>query len=152
MFIDLWKLFGANPTKMSFSEVFTALQQGVVDGQENPIDLIYSTKFYEVQDYVTKWNYSYDPLIFGMNKKLFDSMAPADQKVIQEAANHANAYQIKLARDKEEEEIKTLKEKGMKIYFPTDEEIKAFKKTVEPIYDQYESVWGKELLQAFRGE
>src|SRR5699024_9364875 len=62
MYTDLFKVFGSDPSKMTFSEVFTALQQGSFDGQENPIDVISSYKLNEVQDYITVWTYSYDPL------------------------------------------------------------------------------------------
>lgn len=149
MYVDLWERFGANPVQMSFSELFPSLQQGVVDGQENPIDLIYSSKFNEVQKYLTMWNYSYDAIVLGMNKKTFDSLHPEDQKIIREAAAKANEYQIKLAREKETEQIKEL-EKSMEFHYPTEAEMNVFRETVKPIYEAYESVWGKELLDAFR--
>lgn len=150
MYVDLWQQLGADPTKMTFSEVFTSLQQGMIDGQENPIDVIHSAKLNEVQKYATLWNYSYDPLILGINKKLFDSLHADDQKVIQEAAARANEYQIKLAREKEAQQMDELSKAGMEFYTPTDQELETFKTAVEPIYQQYESIWGKELLDAFR--
>lgn len=150
MFVDLWQGLGADPTKMTFSEVFTSLQQNTIDGQENAIDVIHSSKLNEVQKFMTLWNYSYDPLIVGMNKKLFDSLHPHDQKIVQEAAANASAYQIQLARDKEMKQIEELKSKGMEVYEPSAEELETFKKAVEPIYDRYESVWTKELLEAFQ--
>lgn len=149
MYTDLWTMYGANPTTMTMSEVFTALQQGTVDGQENPIDVIYSSKLQEVQKHVTMWNYSYDPLILGMNKKLFDSLSDEDKKIIQTAADNANQYQIKLAREKEEEQIKELEKAGMKFYTPTEEEKASFKEVVQPIYDKYKAVWGEDLLNQF---
>jgi TRAP-type transport system periplasmic protein len=149
MYTDLWTMYGANPTTMTMSEVFTALQQGTVDGQENPIDVIYSSKLQEVQKHLTMWNYSYDPLILGMNKKLFDSLSDEDKKIIQTAADNANQYQIKLAREKEEEQIKELEKAGMKIYTPTEEEKASFKEVVQPIYDKYKAVWGEDLLNQF---
>jgi TRAP-type transport system periplasmic protein len=149
MYTDLWTMYGANPTTMTMSEVFTALQQGTVDGQENPIDVIYSSKLQEVQKHVTMWNYSYDPLILGMNKKLFDSLSDEDKKIIQTAADNANQYQIKLAREKEAEQIKELEAAGMKFYTPTEEEKASFKEVVQPIYDNYKKVWGEDLLNQF---
>jgi TRAP-type transport system periplasmic protein len=149
MYTDLWTMYGANPTTMTMSEVFTALQQGTVDGQENPIDVIYSSKLQEVQKHVTMWNYSYDPLILGMNKKLFDSLSDEDKKIIQTAADNANQYQIKLAREKEEDQIKELEKAGMKFYTPTEEEKASFKEVVQPIYDKYKAVWGEDLLNQF---
>ncbi|MDZ5471350.1 DctP family TRAP transporter solute-binding subunit [Bacillus sp. 31A1R] len=150
MYTDLWKEFGADPTTMTFSEVFTSLQQGTIDGQENPIDVIHSSKLNEVQDYITMWNYSYDPLILGMNKKKFDSLSKEDQEIIQTAAANANKYQIELAREKEEEQIAELKEAGMQFYYPTDAEIEQFKQVSKPIYESYKSVWGEDLLNAFQ--
>ncbi|MBM7703563.1 DctP family TRAP transporter solute-binding subunit [Metabacillus iocasae] len=150
MYTDLWKQFGADPTTMTFSEVFTSLQQGTIDGQENPIDVINSSKLNEVQDHITMWNYSYDPLILGMNKKKFDSLSEEDQAVIKKAAENANAYQIELAREKEEEQIAELKEAGMQFYYPTEEELAKFKQVSQPIYEQYKDVWGADLLDAFQ--
>ncbi len=150
MFTDLWKTLGANPTTMSFSEVFTSLQQGTIDGQENAIDIIYSSKLNEVQPYMTMWNYAYDPLILGMNKKLFDSLSDADIEIIQTAADNANKFQIEEARKLEAEQIKSLEEAGMQIYYPTDKELEAFKEAAQPIYDQYKEVWGADLFNAFQ--
>nr|WP_304216650.1 DctP family TRAP transporter solute-binding subunit [Fredinandcohnia onubensis] len=150
MYTDLWTTLGANPATMSFSEVFTSLQQGTIDGQENPIDVIHSSKLNEVQDYMTMWNYSYDPLVLGMNKKLFDSLSDADKKIIQTAADNANKFQIEEARKLEAEQIKALEEAGMQIYYPTDAEMEAFKEAAQPIYDQYKDIWGEELLNAFQ--
>ncbi|MED4203803.1 DctP family TRAP transporter solute-binding subunit [Neobacillus mesonae] len=150
MYTDLWRGYGADPTAMTFSEVFTALQQKTIDGQENPIDVISSSKLNEVQPYITMWNYSYDPLIFGMNKKKFDSMSKEDQEVIKEAAKNANEYQIKLAREKEAKQIEELKAAGMEFYTPTDAEMEQFKKASQPIYEKYEKEWGADLLKAFQ--
>ncbi|WP_209121030.1 DctP family TRAP transporter solute-binding subunit [Alkalihalobacillus sp. BA299] len=150
MYTDLWREFGADPTAMTFSEVFTALQQGTIDGQENPIDVIHSAQLAEVQKYITMWNYSYDPLILGINKELFDSMSEEDQEILRNAAADANAYQIQMARDKEAEQIEELKAAGMEFYEPTEADIEAFRQVVEPIYEKYESVWGADLLNTFR--
>lgn len=150
MYTDLWTEFGANPATMTFSEVFTSLQSGTIDGQENPIDVIYSSKLNEVQKYLTMWNYSYDPLVLGMNKKLFDSLSDEDKKLIQAAADNANKFQIEEARKLEAEQIKSLEESGMKLYYPTEEETKKFKEASQPIYDKYKSVWGEDLLKSFQ--
>lgn len=150
MYTDLWKEFGADPATMTFSEVFTSLQQGTIDGQENPVDVISSSKLNEVQEHMTMWNYSYDPLILGMNKKKFDSLSKEDQEIIQTAADNANKYQIELARELEEEQIKGLEKAGMKLYYPTDAEMEKFKEVSKSIYDQYKEVWGEDLLEAFQ--
>src|SRR5690625_4448987 len=150
MYTDLWRELGSDPSTMTFSEVFTALQQGTIDGQENPIDVISSSKLNEVQDYITMWNYSYDPLALGINKKLFDSLSEEDQELFTTLGQEAAEYQVEIAREKEEEQIEELKEARMNFYYPTDEEIVDFRETVQPNYDQYESIWGEDLLEAFQ--
>lgn len=149
MYTDLFRELGADPATMTWSEVFTALQQGTIDGQENPIDVIYSGKVDEVQDYITMWNYSYDPLVFGINKKLFDSMSKEDQELFKRLGKEAAEYQVQIAREKEAEQIKELEERGMKFYYPTDDEIAAFREKVQPVYDKYTDIWGADLLDAF---
>ncbi|WP_408008071.1 DctP family TRAP transporter solute-binding subunit [Pseudalkalibacillus sp. A8] len=150
MYTDLWRSFGTDPTTMTFSEVFTSLQQGTIDGQENPVDVIHSSQLNEVQNYMTVWDYSFDPLILGINKDLFDSMSKEDQQLMRDAAAEANAYQIEQAQKLETEQLKELESKGMEIYKLTEEEKAAFQKVVEPIYDEYKSIWGEELLNAFK--
>ncbi|MBU8907977.1 DctP family TRAP transporter solute-binding subunit [Desertibacillus haloalkaliphilus] len=150
MYIDLYRALGADPTSMAFAEVFTSLQQGTIDGQENPVDVIHSTRLNEVQDYLTLWNYSYDPLVLGVNKELFDSLHPADQEAMREAAEVANAYQIEITREREAELQEELESLGMEIVELDDESVAEFREAVEVIYEEYESVWGSELLETFR--
>lgn len=150
MYTDLWREFGADPTTMTFSEVFTGLQQGTIDGQENPVDVIHSSQLNEVQDYMTIWDYSFDPLILGINKELFDSMSEEDQTILKEAAADANAYQIEQAQKLEAEQLEELEASGMEIYELSEEEKEAFKELSQPIYDEYKDVWGEDLLNAFQ--
>jgi len=152
MYTDLYRELGTDPQTMTFSEVFTALQQGTIDGQENPVDVISSSKLQEVQDYMTLWNYSYDPLVLGMNKKLYDSMSAEDQELFDRLGKEAAEYQVKIAREKEEKQIADLEAAGMQIYTPTADEIAQFKEAASPIYDKYTDIWGAELLEAFQGE
>ncbi|MDV2582226.1 DctP family TRAP transporter solute-binding subunit [Alkalibacillus haloalkaliphilus] len=149
MYTDLWRELGADPSTMTFSEVFTSLQQGAIDGQENPIDVIYSSRLDEVQDYITMWNYSYDPLVLGMNQELFQSMSEEDQELFARLGQEAAEYQVELAREREAEQIEELEERGMQFYYPTEEELDAFLEEVQPIYDDFEDVWGADLLEAF---
>ncbi|MER2262245.1 MAG: DctP family TRAP transporter solute-binding subunit, partial [Psychrobacillus sp.] len=150
MYTDLYRTLGADPTTMTFSEVFTSLQQGTINGQENPIDVIHSSKLNEVQDYLTTWNYSYDPLVLGMNKKLFESMSPEDQELFTKLGKEAAEYQVKIAREKEAKQIEDLKKSGMQFYEPTEAEIAKFREAVDPVYEKYTDIWGEELLEAFQ--
>lgn len=152
MYTDLYRELGTDPQTMTFSEVFTALQQGTIDGQENPIDVIYSSKLAEVQDYITMWNYSYDPLVLGMNKKLYDSMSDADKELFDRLGKEAAEYQVEIAREKEASQIEELEAAGMQFYYPTEEELALFEEAVQPVYEKYEDIWGADLLKAFKGE
>lgn len=152
MYTDLFRELGADPTTMAFSEVFTSLQQGTIDGQENPIDVIYSSKLQEVQDYITTWNYSYDPLALGINKKLFDGMSEEDQKLFEKLGKEAAAYQVKIGRENEATQIAELKELGLQFHEPTEAELAAFTEAVQPVYEKYKDIWGQDLLDAFMNQ
>jgi len=150
MYIDLFTALGADPISMNFAEVFTALQTGSIDGQENPIDTIKTSNIHEVQKYLSIWNYSYDAIILGMNKEKFESLTEEQQKILREAAVEACEYQKQLTRELEAEQLKEFEEAGVKITEVTDEAIEGFKEKVQVVYEQYEPIMGKELIDAFR--
>ena len=149
MYISLFKAMGADPTSMSFSEVFTALQQGTVDGQENPISVIYTTKLNEVQKYMTICNYSYDPLVLGVNKKLWDSIDKDTQEIMRKAAVEAMELNVKLTREDEAKQLDEMKKKGLQVNVLTPEQIKVFQASVTSVYKEQEPIIGKELLDMF---
>ena len=150
MYISLFKAMGADPTAMSFSEVFTALQQGTIDGQENPISVIYTSKLQEVQKYLTICNYSYDPLVLGINKKLYDSMDKETQDILKKAAEEAMALNIKLTREDEAKQLEDMKKKnGLQVNVLTPEQIKVFQGTTTAVYKEQEPIIGKALLDMF---
>lgn len=113
MFLDVWQSLGAKPTPMAFSEVFTGLQQKVIEGQENPLALIRSASFFEVQKYVNQTEHvrSWIYLIAGAKK--LASLKPAYQQAILESAKEAQAYERELFHRKELEHETFLKSKGM---------------------------------------
>jgi tripartite ATP-independent transporter DctP family solute receptor len=150
MYLDLFKELGADPTAMNFAEVFTSLQQGTIDGQENPLNVITSSKLYEVQDHISLWNYSYDPLVLGVNKELYDSLDPETQTILRDAAVEAMAYQKKINREADAELLQLLKDEGMTVTELSDEQVKAFQDKMSPVYDKYTDIIGKDLLDAFR--
>lgn len=149
MYIALFKAMGADPTSMSFSEVFTALQQGTVDGQENPISVIYTTKLNEVQKYMTICNYSYDPIVLGINKKLWDSIDKETQDIMKKAAVEAMELNVKLTREDEAKQLDEMKKKGLQVNVLTPEQIKVFQASVTSVYKEQEPIIGKALLDMF---
>ncbi len=150
MYISLYKALGADPITMNFSEVFTALQQNTIDGQENPTDVISSSKINEVQEYMTEWNYSYDALILGMNKKLFDGFDAATQQIFVDAGKEACEFQRNLNRETSKTQTEAFIKGGMKVNTLTAEEIAVFRAKVDSVYTEYEPIMGKDLIEAFK--
>ncbi|VXC33280.1 DctP family TRAP transporter solute-binding subunit [Pseudoclavibacter sp. 8L] len=147
LFLSIFEKLGADPVTMNFSEVFTSLQTGTIDGQENPYDVIYSNGLSEVQDYLTVWNYVYDPLMLGMNKALFDSLSAEDQAIVQEAAQEANQYQRDLNRERGEEQLTEMGE-TMTVTELTSDQVAEFRSALQPLYEEYASVWTEDLVDA----
>ena len=146
MHLAAWKALGANPTPMPFSELFTAMQQKTIDGQENPIPTIYLNKFNEVQKYVTITGHVWGPHVLLMNKKFFDSIPAADQKVLLDAAREAELWQRATNRKMKDDYIDELKKAGMTVTFLTPEQQKAFQDAVAPVYTQFEDKIGKDFI------
>jgi len=139
LYLDTWRALGANPTPITFAELFTALQQGVVDGEENALGLIYASKFQEVQKYLAMVNYIYDaaPLVIG--EKKYQSLSPEMQKAISEAAIEARDHQRKFVMGRDNELLSKLREAGMKITYPNRDE---FVKAVQPVINEFKKKYG----------
>ena len=132
LYITEMKALGAQPTPIAFPELYTALQTGVVDGQENPIPTIIFAKLYEVQKHVTLDGHNYGVDWFVMGDKFFKSLPPDLQKVVQDAAKLACAEERRINRVFASEGIKTLKDKGVTVYTPTAAELAEFKAATQP--------------------
>ncbi|RJR48898.1 MAG: TRAP transporter substrate-binding protein [Desulfobacteraceae bacterium] len=145
-----WKALGANPTPMPFSEVFTAMQQKTIDGQENPIPTIYLQKFYEVQKYTTLSGHIYSPFLLLINKKLFDSFPPEDQKVFQEAATEASKFERQLNRKMNTELVAELRKAGNIVTELTPEQVALFRAAVKPVYGEWVPKIGPQLVAEFQ--
>jgi len=139
LYESIFEAMGAIPITMNFGEVTGALKQGQIDGQENPIDIIVSFKLYEVQKYITIWNYSYDAIILGMNKNDWDGLPATAQAIIKAAAAEASEEQVKLSRDAARTQLSLLRDKGMTITELTPDQVKAFRATTEPVYAEWSS-------------
>jgi TRAP-type C4-dicarboxylate transport system substrate-binding protein len=142
---------GANPQQMQWTETFTALQQGVVDGQENPIGaVIIPQRVYEVQKYLTTWHYSYDPIFLGVSRTLWESWDAETQAAVQKAAEEAMAYQKQITREDTASGIEFLREQGMEVYEPSAEELKAFREATKPAFDTWAQKVGTDLVKVFQ--
>ncbi|WP_085505762.1 TRAP transporter substrate-binding protein [Thalassobacillus devorans] len=152
MHIDTWKALGANPTPMAYTELFTAMQQGVIDGQENPYGNISVDKFYEVQKYLTETNHVYNPMGLVISKDFFGGLSEEQQKVIKEAAITASNYQRDLNEEKTKEYKKTLIDNGMQITELTEGQHQNFLESVQSVYSEYEGELGEENITEFLSE
>jgi C4-dicarboxylate-binding protein DctP len=137
MHMAAFKALGANPTPISFGELYTALQQKTVDAEENPIPLIYTSKFYEVQKYCSLSSHVYAATVLVVNDKWYNKL-PADlQKVIQEAAYLYRTEQRKISDKQDKEMLEALKKSGMKVNEITPEQKKAFIEATAPVYKEF---------------
>jgi TRAP-type transport system periplasmic protein len=141
-----FKAAGINPTPMAFAEVYSALQQKVIDGQENPIAVIYSSKLYEVQKYLTLMSYVYSPapVIFSLPK--WQRIPAADQEIIQATALEVAKFQRKLNRDDEAGKVKEMEAKGFVVV--RDVNVAAWQKAMQPAFAEFAKQYGQDKIDA----
>ncbi|MBW2148741.1 MAG: TRAP transporter substrate-binding protein [Deltaproteobacteria bacterium] len=134
---EQFKALGASPVPIDFHELYNALQQGVVDGQENPLTTIVTMKFYEVQKYMTLSNHAFLGYVLIANKDFYNSLPDKYQKLVREAAIKSSAHQRGLIQKREKGFKEKIRKAGVKIIELTPEQRQAFQKAVEPVYDWF---------------
>ncbi len=144
--IATFKAFGANPTPMNFGELYTALSQKTVDAQENPINLIYTSKFYEVQKYLSLTGHLYAVAPLTVSEIFFSKLPKDLQKIVLDAGKFYKDTQRKLTVQEEQKMLADLKKSGMAVNELTNAEKAEFQKLAQPVYKQFESKVGKDLL------
>ncbi|MDK2870861.1 MAG: TRAP-type transport system periplasmic protein [bacterium] len=137
---------GAVVTKISFAELYMALKQGVVDGQENPIAVIYANKLYEVQKYLALTRHCYNSMVHVMSKKTWDKLTPEQQRIIAEESKKAGDYMRQTLVSEEAGLIEKLKELGMVVTTP---DLAPFKAKMGPAYERIAEYAGKENVETF---
>jgi len=141
-----FRTMGANPTPMAFGELFSAMQQKVVDGQENPWGTIFLQNFFEVQKYATDTGHVYSPFVLLISKKFWDKLPDDLKAVVQDAADQSKVHNRALNRKMNAEYLEKLKEK-MDVVILTPEQKAAFQKACQPIYEQFGKDIGKDLIK-----
>ncbi|MBZ4688580.1 MAG: dicarboxylate transporter, DctP subunit [Clostridiales bacterium] len=139
-----FRTIGADPTPMAFGELFTALQQQTVDAQENPLPIIFTSNFFEVQDHLAMTGHFYAAAPLLISKQLWDSFSPEIQDAIQEAAIEARDFERQTVSDMDAELLGTLKEKGMQV---TEVDKKEWREAMKPVYDEFEAEIGADVIQ-----
>ena len=151
LFLDTFRALGANPTQMSWADAQPALASGAVDGQENPMSIYEAAKLQTVgQKYVTMWGYVADPLIFVVNREVWNSWSPEDQKIVRQAAIDTGREQIAIARkglaEADAPMLKSIEALGVTVTRLTAGEREAFMKATRPTYDNWKKQIGAPLV------
>jgi tripartite ATP-independent transporter DctP family solute receptor len=137
---------GAVVATINFNELQMALKQGVVDGQENPIAVIYANHIYETQKYLAMTGHNYNTMVHVISKKVWDKLTPEQQKIIKEESTKAGNWMRKSVRDAEADQIEQLKKFGMEVTYPDKSQ---FKKLMKPAYDRMNAIAGEENITTF---
>lgn len=148
--VETFRALGAQPTPMPFAELYNALRQGVVDGQENPLQNIYDGKFYEAQKYLALTGHIYNSAYVVISEKFFQKQKPDQQKAILEAVREATVWQFNYARDLDAKLLETLKQQGMQVTSPDQA---AFRAATAPAYEAFYAKLGpdaKTIVESIR--
>jgi TRAP-type C4-dicarboxylate transport system substrate-binding protein len=146
LFVKFFQAAGANPTPMAFTEVYTALQLGAIDGQENPVEVPLANRFYEVQDHLNLTGHIGDGYILAINQDLWQSLPDDVQAAMQEAANEVAAFKAEHDLAEEARVIEALKQEGMTVNELAPGEKDKLQQIALELYPQFEDLIGAEFM------
>lgn len=147
IYIDMFNALGANAVPMPFPELYTAMEQKAVDGQENPFSTILSSKFAEVQKHLTVTRHMYNPQAVIVSKKFWDSLNAADQKAVSEAMAEATTFQRNVSRTQADVALEDLKKAGMQVTEFSPAELDKLRAKVKPVVEKHSDKVGAETVQ-----
>ena len=150
LFIATWTALGTNPTPLPWPELYAALENRAVDGQETPYALIYTARFYEVQSHLAKTGHVYTPFVLLASQKWFGSLSEEDKALVLEAAKESAAFQREISRKSAEDLEQELISKGFKITQPTPEAMDAMRERVAPVVAEYSEKIGVDVVEKAR--
>ena len=150
--IDWVKALDANPTPLAFPELYAALEQKAVDGQENPVSVILSNKFAEVQKHLALTHHQYNPQSVIISKKVWDTMSAAEKKIIQDAADEAGRYQRQVSREQAASTIDQLKKAGMQVTELPAAEMAKLQARMKPVIDKHAATVGEATVKDVMAE
>jgi tripartite ATP-independent transporter DctP family solute receptor len=143
LFIETFRTLGANAVPMPFPEVYTALETGTVDGQENPVATILASKFYEVQKHTVISNHIYSAWAFLVSKKFWDKLSADEQAILTKAAKEATAYERTIIRAFEDKALEEIKAKGVQVTSLSAEETAKMREMTKPVWDKFSKDFGE---------
>lgn len=149
IYMDFFRLLGADPTNMNWSEVFTSLQQGAIDGQENGVSVTSTSGVLEVQKYVTIWNYSYENDLIVFNSDTLNGLNEATQKVLKEKAVEACNWGRDIVEQEHDQLIQEFRDQGIQVDELTDEQLKVFQDKIADFCQSFYDKYGEEACAAF---
>jgi tripartite ATP-independent transporter DctP family solute receptor len=152
LFIDTFNTLGANALPMPFTELYNALEQKTVDGQENPTATILSSKFYEVQKHVVMSRHIYSVWVLLISKKAWDTLSPDEQKAVQEAAREATAFERKTIREFSDKALGELKKNGMQVTELSAAEQAKMRDKLKPVVDKFSKEFGEATAKEMTAE
>jgi tripartite ATP-independent transporter DctP family solute receptor len=145
IYIDSFTALGANAVPMAWTEALTALQQGTIDGQENPLNVIAAYNINESNKYLSITRHAYAPNVILMSMRTWNKLTPEQQKVVSESALEAAKHNRSIDNEMEAEWLQSLKDKGMQVSEP---DLSLFRDAVKSVYEKYEQEYGKDLIQS----
>ena len=146
LWTDFFGKLGASPTTMAFSEVFTGLQTGTIDGQENPIEVPWTNKFSEVQKYVSLTHHINDAWVLALSSKKWDSLTEEQKKALTDASAETATFKTGYDKEQSEKQLAELTAKGMKANEPSAAGLEQFKEVSKSLYPEFSELIGKEFF------
>ncbi|MDX2104571.1 MAG: TRAP transporter substrate-binding protein [Alphaproteobacteria bacterium] len=152
IFLDTFRAVGSNAVPMAFQEVFTALETRAIDGQENPFVTIDTSKFYEVQRFLSVTKHAYTPFLVLYSKRLWDQLSAQEQTILTECAIQGRDEQRRVSRELSERSLASLRQRGMQINEVSPQEAARIREAVKPVYERHAATIGKETVDRMQAE
>ncbi|HXC41342.1 MAG TPA: TRAP transporter substrate-binding protein [Burkholderiales bacterium] len=150
--VDWVKALDANPTPLPFTELYAALDQKAIDGEENPASVILANKFYEVQKYLALTNHQYNPQSLIFSKKVWDTLSADQRKILEEAAVEAGKLQRQVSRSEANTALENLKKNGMQVTELSAAELNKFRDKMKPVIAKNAAVVGEDVVRDVQAE
>ncbi|KFC70052.1 TRAP dicarboxylate transporter DctP subunit [Bosea sp. LC85] len=152
IFLDSFKSMGANATPMAFGEVFAALETHAIDGQENPLVTIDTSKLYEVQKYLTMTRHAYTPFLVLYSKKLWDQLSSDEQAILSECSTVGRDEERRVSRVLNDTSMANLKKQGMQVSDISADELTKMREATAAVYQRHEATIGKETIERLKAD